>query len=145
MPYRIIQSRASKRATGLPSPTLARLGKSGAKEMTKETGLSENIIKGKDNSYLKQYYYQHQIRPGQRPIKKSKQESGTFPGFGRGEVRGPKEGDTTVKWPRKPKRSSVRSVHHERELPNKNTRTKTMYVNGSSRVIVDPPVIPGLK
>lgn len=132
---------ANKSATGIANKRLANLGKKAAKEMTGITGKSSNVTTGKNGSFLKQYHYEFQKRVD---VKRPKIKQPELPGFGRGETRGPLLTDPKIRTISRSRKPWVRSEHHGQELPNQNIRTKKMFVNGSSRVTIDSPRIPGL-
>ena len=132
---------ANKSATGFINKKIASLGKSASKEMNKITGNSTNTTVGKDGSYLTQHFYESQKRSTRRP----KIDTPTLLGFGKGETRGKLPTDPKItKISRRQRDSWVRNEYHSKEIPGKNTKTKKLFVNGSSRVTVDPPRIPGL-
>ena len=135
----------NKAATGFANKKLARKGYKAAKETATSTGQNTNIVTGKDGSYYIQKHYKFQSRPDTKHSR-PKAEQKELDGFKRGKTRGPKEDDPKLNPPKRKVTGKpwTRGIYHEKEKPGKNIRTKTDFTDGSGRVKINSPKIPGL-
>lgn len=133
----------NKRATGFPNRELNKKGYRAAKEAYKTTGNEINTVLGKDGSFFNTRFYPTMGRKGNPQNFKSKNPKviqGEFPGFRRGEVRGPIESDPLKsisekpKIFRKPKNPRIRSQYQHKQVPGQSILMKESYTNGSARL-----------